>query len=44
MSDKNLEVALNFHKNNELKKAEEIYLQILKKIKTILMHYICLVL
>lgn len=33
MSDKNLEVALNFHKNNELKKAEEIYLQILKKNK-----------
>ena len=33
MSGKNLEVALNFHKNNELKKAEEIYLQLLKKNK-----------
>jgi tetratricopeptide (TPR) repeat protein len=31
MSDKNLEIAINFHKNNELKKAEKIYIQILKK-------------
>ena len=30
MSDKNLEIAINFHKNNELKKAEKIYVQILK--------------
>jgi tetratricopeptide (TPR) repeat protein len=31
MSDKNLETAINLHKNNELKKAEKVYLQILER-------------
>jgi hypothetical protein len=31
MSDKNLETAINLHKNNQLKEAEKVYLQILER-------------
>ena len=31
MSDKNLETAINLHKNNQLKEAEKVYLQILDR-------------